>query len=74
MTDRSAIGGGDNLSKSMDKAIQEVEAVLGKYDWSEMNSDQHTAFTSRLYSVVQQSSDPKLQKNTSRETTGGLNR
>lgn len=65
--DRSAIGG---LSGNMDKAIQEVEAVLGKFDWSGMNSDQHTEFTSKLYSIVQQSTDPKLQKNTTRETTG----
>lgn len=63
-SDRSAIGGGDGLSTNMNKAIQEVEAILEKYDWSNMTSDQHTAFTSKLYSVVQQSSDPKLQKNT----------
>jgi hypothetical protein len=60
--DRSAIGG--SLSKSMDNAIREVEDVLGKYDWSDMNSDQHTEFTSKLYSIVQQKTDPKLQKNT----------
>jgi hypothetical protein len=48
----------------MDNAIREVEDVLGKYDWSGMNSDQHTEFTSKLYSIVQQKTDPKLQKNT----------
>jgi hypothetical protein len=60
--DRSAIGG--SLSKSMDSAVQEIEAILDKHDWSGMSSDQHTEFTSKLYSVVQQKTDPKLQKNT----------
>lgn len=59
--DRSAIGG---LSGNMDKATREIEDVLGKYDWSNMDSDQHTEFTSKLYSIVQQKTDPKLQKNT----------
>lgn len=67
-TGRSAIGGGD-LNKSMDKAIDEVRDILGKYDWSSMNQQQHTDFTSKLYSVVQQSTDPKLQENTSRQRT-----
>jgi hypothetical protein len=62
--DRSAIGG---LNKSMDNAVREIEDVLDKYDWSGMTSDQHTEFTSKLYSIVQQKTDPKLQKNTSRE-------
>lgn len=71
MADRSAIGG---LSGDMDKATQEIEGVLGKYDWSNMNSDQHTEFTSKLYSLVQQKTDPKLQKNTSRERESASNR
>lgn len=62
---RPAIGGIDG---DMQRAAEEVRDVLGKYDWSGMNPSQHTDFTSKLYSVVQQSTDPKLQKNTARET------
>lgn len=64
MTDRSAIGG---LDGQMDKASNEVRDILAKYDWSGMNSEQHTKFTSELYSIVQQGTNPELQKNTSRE-------
>jgi hypothetical protein len=34
-------------------------STTGRHD-----SDQHTEFTSKLYSIVQQKTDPKLQKNT----------
>jgi hypothetical protein len=64
MSDRSAIGGSGGLNNQMNKAVQEIENILSKYDWSGIDSQQHTEFTSKLYSVVQQSTDPKLQKNT----------
>lgn len=67
MADRSAIGG--NLNDSMDKATDEVKSVLSKFDWSQLTPDQHTEFTSKLYSIVQQGTNPELQKNTRERTS-----
>lgn len=49
----------------LNKVADEVKDVLSKADFSDMTSEEHTEFTSTLYSIVQQSTRPELQQNTS---------